>query len=685
MSTKWALLRNALLTKEAEVEHSTAIEASIHRHDGFHMFTKTKGAALGHKLEISYPSTEVNGLAKDMAQVRAEVLAAFSNQGVDSVSIVAATAGAAAIVSAVAAEWGVEVLTETPTAVPREDGVRATIAKAEVARRDGLDASNFTTLGGLRHAGFEVVRYHVPRLSTGGDGHGGDKETLPTSYSAKEDSIVLRVLERRANAKLSFAELAPRSNDVGDASCFNNRVDNTGNVRVWPAEEVLLHLLILAARQHGAVLTPYSYNVASALPIDASSSSSSSNSAELSPSSSSEPYPAALPASFFASGGKRVLELGGGMTALAGFGFAAATQHDSFAPASLPAPPQANSSHDGTPSALVAHVTVTDGNSSSVEAQRAAAALNAPLLGECDVAVQRLFWEEEDASGTEAALRLALRNRGPRAAATTTTGTDSARDNDNKEDKVCVGSTVEAQWQTGRKWHRNAIVKAVHVDGSMAIAYADGDYWAHVPPYKVRWPGNTKPLAPPPYAPNFAAAVKSIAMTTAKNEASSLPPPPPEDGSGEGSNGENSSGSSDELDECLRYDLIVGADLLFFESHAALAKTLDRLLKKQPTAPVLIDGANNKNPFGNSTENSTEITCAATALLVQPSRNGTMERFCAHPDVTSRFAVEVFNGPLLCPRLAEAHARYRSDPAYSPTLHCPQLVRLTRLPVKSAE
>ena len=664
MSTKWAILRNALVTKEAEADTSAVTKASIHRHDGFHMFTKTKGAAPSKIVEVCNPSVEGDGLATAVARDRDNILAAFSDQGVDTVTIVAATAGAAAVVSAVAAEWGVEVLTETsPAAAP--DSVGAS-CRAVVARRDGLDVPTFTTQGGLRQAGFEVVRYQVPRMSDDNDVHDDTTATSSTGTPMKDDFIVVRVLERRANAKLSFAELAPRSNDVGDASCFNNRVDNTGNVRVWPAEEVLLHLLLRAARQHKATCMPNQPSAACAPLIDASTSSSTMPPSLLT----RETYPTVLPASFFASGGKRVLELGGGMTALAAFGFAAATGHVSFAPGHLSSPPQATSSIDNSPSAvpLVAHMTVTDGNTSSVEAQRAAAALNAPLLNRCDVAVQRLFWEEADASGTEATLRRVLRNLSPSPDATTTTNSSNCANVTDKSEKVRVGSAVEAQWQTGRKWHHGAVVKAVHVDESMAVAYADGDYWAHVPPYKVRWPGTIKPLAPPPYAPNFAVAADPLSNMAKDDD--------------HGDSGGES--SSDELEEAFRYDLIIGADLLFFESHAALAKTLDRLLKQDPTAPAFVgaNNDNNNNTSGSSSSGSSnsESICAATALLVQPSRNGTMERFCAHPEVTTRFRVEVFNGPLLCPQLAEAHARYQSDPAYSPTLHCPQLIRLTRLP-----
>jgi hypothetical protein len=272
------------------------------------------------------------------------------------------------------------------------------------------------------------------------------------------------------------------------------------------------------------------------------------------------------------------------------------------------------------------------------------------------VVAQRLFWEETDASGTEAALRQVLRARAAVDAA-------PPPDADNAlapAGTVSVGSPVEAQWQTGRKWFGGAVVTAVHVDGSMAVQYADGDFWQHAPPHMVRRPGAAQPLAPPPFLPSFAAVTPSEGLMAA----------------GSASTGEGGDGGGGELEEALRYDLVLGADLLFFESHAALAHTLDRLLKRHPTNSSSASGGGG---VGGS-ESSSHGGCPATALLVQPSRNGTLERFCAHPDVTTRFRVEVLDGPTLCPKLAAAHALYQHDPAYSPTLHCPHLVRLTRLP-----
>jgi hypothetical protein len=66
--------------------------------------------------------------------------------------------------------------------------------------------------GGSSDQGYHVVCYQIPHVG---------------------NSVVqLRILERRAGAKLSLTEIAPGKYGHGEG------VDNTGNVRVWPAEEV---------------------------------------------------------------------------------------------------------------------------------------------------------------------------------------------------------------------------------------------------------------------------------------------------------------------------------------------------------------------------------------------------------------------------------------------------------------
>lgn len=105
-----------------------------------------------------------------------------------------------------------------------------------------------------------------------------------------------------------------------------------------------------------------------------------------------------------------------------------------------------------------------------------------------------------------------------------------------------------------------------------------------------------------------------------------------------------------DLNNELKYDLIIGADLLFFESHGALALCLDRLL-----------------------------TDSGMVLLCQPSRGGTMEKFASHSQVVDKFNVAVYDTSSFDPQVAELHASYLADPTYDPSIHSPSLICLTRL------
>lgn len=122
-----------------------------------------------------------------------------------------------------------------------------------------------------------------------------------------------------------------------------------------------------------------------------------------------------------------------------------------------------------------------------------------------------------------------------------------------------------------------------------------------------------------------------------------------------------------------RYDLILGADLLFFESHAALAAALDRLLARR-RKPVVAGGSGAPGSGGGDGGDGG----GGTVLLCQPSRSGTMEAFAAHPAVTRRFFVERFETGALDPAVAAMHDAYRADPSYDPNIHAPCLLRLTR-------
>ncbi|KAG5185434.1 hypothetical protein JKP88DRAFT_207881 [Tribonema minus] len=129
----------------------------------------------------------------------------------------------------------------------------------------------------------------------------------------------LCVRERAARRRTTLAEI------------FSHRVhgvDNTGNVRVWPSESLLLHHLVST--------------------------------------------PGAIPA------GARVLEIGGGMTALAGLGVAAAA------------------------GCRVRCVVVTDGHPDAVRGQRVCARLNRHAFGATRVAARRLVTTADNADSTAA-------------------------------------------------------------------------------------------------------------------------------------------------------------------------------------------------------------------------------------------------------------------------------------------
>mmetsp|Transcript_88856 Transcript_88856/g.177691 ORF Transcript_88856/g.177691 Transcript_88856/m.177691 type:complete len:229 (-) Transcript_88856:227-913(-) len=143
----------------------------------------------------------------------------------------------------------------------------------------------------------------------------------------------------------------------------------------------------------------------------------------------------------------------------------------------------------------------------------------------------------------------------------------------------------------------------------------------------------------------------------------------------------------------LRYDLILGADLLFFESHNALAACLDRLLVDRTDDDDDDDGGDGGGEGGADGV----ARGGGTVLLCQPSRNGTMEAFASHPDVLRLFVVERFDcdgqkkkekegasesgGGVaggLGPEVAVLHEAYLLDPNFSPNIHSPSILRLRR-------
>jgi calmodulin-lysine N-methyltransferase len=192
-------------------------------------------------------------------------------------------------------------------------------AVAESTTDSGAAAADEQSSSIHRHEGFAMFECssttHVAATA--------DNEA--TSWCHKvytlSDSTKITLRERAARSKLTLAQL------------FSHRVhgvDNTGNVRVWAAEGVLLYYMLQQAQQQQHIVN------------------------------------------------RRVLEIGAGMTALAGIGLAAGSTATS--------------------------IVVTDGNPDAVSNQQVCLRLNEQLFASTAVQARTLLWDAAGASGAVAAV-----------------------------------------------------------------------------------------------------------------------------------------------------------------------------------------------------------------------------------------------------------------------------------------
>eukprot|EP00903_Cladosiphon_okamuranus_P016033 g14804.t2 len=207
-------------------------------------------------------------------------------------------------------------------------------SKAREGGKGGLGAcdkgTGGTTARSPRFEGFTLFLRHEEELPP--------VPAAPTTVEAPGGGLVLATYQLPGGRKVLTRE-APSGRVAGSVKVtldqlFAHRVhgvDNTGNVRVWPAEQVLLHLLLSS---------PLASSVA----------------------------------------GCRVLELGAGMSGLAGLGLAACSR--------------------------AAEVVITDGNPDALKTLETCVDLNAKegVFGDTKVSARRLVWDSLDRNADRAAL-----------------------------------------------------------------------------------------------------------------------------------------------------------------------------------------------------------------------------------------------------------------------------------------
>ena len=300
---RWTLLRSALRkggSEEAgEVEGASSV--SVRRHAGFNLLPKSQVAA--HVVVPSPASWEVADGAADteshLHRLCTQIAAVAAHGSMETwlwVDVVGCDSRAR--------------LQEAATQLSEA----LAIAVARAVKVEVYDAR--TLLVSIAPARRAVSSTHSDHAGTSGSGEAAIFESyeLATLRGTADDiTHVPRVyVRRRRPGSVSITDLASHHDNDG--------VDNTGNVCVWPAEEVLAHLCLRERR-------------------------------------------------FLA--GKHIVELGAGMTGLAGLAAAVGVQ---------PAP---------------ASVTITDGNKAAVENLRRCVALNpgTPAMPAASTRCRHLVWD----------------------------------------------------------------------------------------------------------------------------------------------------------------------------------------------------------------------------------------------------------------------------------------------------
>ena len=233
---------------------------------------------------------------------------------------------------------------------------------------------------------WQRVSYSMPRhidQSSGADGDEATADDARRLTQRTEDVIVVR--QRRKDARKTLSEI------------FSHRrcgVDNTGNVRVWQAEEVMVHHIMRNMWQRDTEVALAGDEDVTEAPIapavggdEVGGGDQDRRTAKRECAGATPPLAPRQPAQVrrHCFSGKAILELGGGMTGLAG-----------LCAAMLPG---------------VREVFVTDGNADAVQNLRVCVGVNVrrEVFGETAVCARQLLWSTDTELGDTSAGSLVCR------------------------------------------------------------------------------------------------------------------------------------------------------------------------------------------------------------------------------------------------------------------------------------